>query len=66
METGVTFPTHACGVRPIAMHCANWPIRADCACRKEFFFLENDVLARVGAYRDYNNVKYVKNVFFEH
>ncbi len=30
------------------------------------FFLENDVLARVGAYRDYNNVKYVKNVFFEH
>ncbi len=21
----------ACGVRPIIMHCASWPIRADCA-----------------------------------
>ncbi len=25
----------ACGVRPITMHCASWPIRADCTCRKE-------------------------------
>ncbi len=25
----------ACGVRPITMHCASWPIRADCVCRKE-------------------------------
>ncbi len=25
----------ACGVRPITMHCASWPIRADCARRKE-------------------------------
>ncbi len=25
----------ACGVRPITMHCASWPIRADCACQKE-------------------------------
>ncbi len=25
----------ACGVRPITMLCASWPIRADCACRKE-------------------------------
>ncbi len=25
----------ACGVRPITMQCASWPIRADCACRKE-------------------------------
>ncbi len=25
----------ACGVRPITMHCASWPIRADCAGRKE-------------------------------
>ncbi len=25
----------ACGVRPITMHCASWPIRADSACRKE-------------------------------
>ncbi len=34
MERGVTFP-RACGVRPITIHCASWPIRADCACRKE-------------------------------
>ncbi len=25
----------ACGVRPITMHCASWPFRADCACWKE-------------------------------
>ncbi len=25
----------ACGVRPITMHCASWPIKADCAWRKE-------------------------------
>ncbi len=25
----------ACGVRPITMHCASWPIRADSACREE-------------------------------
>ncbi len=25
----------ACGVRPITMHCASWPIRADCIYRKE-------------------------------
>ncbi len=25
----------AWGVRPITMHCVSWPIRADCACRKE-------------------------------
>ncbi len=24
----------ACGVRPITMHCASWPIRTDCACLK--------------------------------
>ncbi len=24
-----------CGVRPITVHCASWPIRADYACRKE-------------------------------
>ncbi len=35
MERGVTFPTRARGVRPITMHCASWPIKADCACRKE-------------------------------
>ncbi len=35
MERGVTFPTLACSVRPITMHCASWPIRPDCACRKE-------------------------------
>ncbi len=25
----------ACGVRPITIHWVSWPIRADCACRKE-------------------------------
>ncbi len=35
MERGVTFPTSACGVRPITLHCVSWPIRADRACRKE-------------------------------
>ncbi len=25
----------ACGVRSITMHCASWPIRADCAGRME-------------------------------
>ncbi len=35
MERGVTFPTRARGVRPITMHCASWPIKADCACWKE-------------------------------
>ncbi len=25
----------ACGVVLITMHCANWPIRAGCACWKE-------------------------------
>ncbi len=31
----VTFLTRACGVRPITMYSVSWPIRADCACRKE-------------------------------
>ncbi len=31
----VTFPTRACGVRLITMHCVSWPIRADCTCWKE-------------------------------
>ncbi len=35
MEMGITFPTRACGVRPITMHFVSWPIRADCTCRKE-------------------------------
>ncbi len=35
MVRGITYPTSACGIRPITMHCASWPIRADCACRKE-------------------------------
>ncbi len=35
MERGVPFPTSAGGVRPITIHCASWPIRADCACQKE-------------------------------
>ena len=32
---GHTFPTSACGARPITMHWVSWPIRADCACQKE-------------------------------
>ncbi len=28
MERGIQFPTRACGVRPITMHCASWLIRA--------------------------------------
>ncbi len=35
MVRSVTFPTHACGVRPITMHVVSWPIRAGCACWKE-------------------------------
>ncbi len=35
MVRGVTFLTRACGVRPITMLWVSWPIRADCACRKE-------------------------------
>uniref|UniRef100_A0A672JXY1 Proheparin-binding EGF-like growth factor n=1 Tax=Sinocyclocheilus grahami TaxID=75366 RepID=A0A672JXY1_SINGR len=35
MVRSVTFPTSACSVRPITMHWVSWPIRADCACRKE-------------------------------
>ncbi len=31
-EKGGPFLTHACGVRPITMHCVSWPIRADCDC----------------------------------
>ncbi len=38
----------ACGVRPITMNCASWPIRADCACLKEGF-VENDTVERGGA-----------------
>ncbi len=34
MERGITFPMSACVVQPITMHCASWPIRADCACLK--------------------------------
>ncbi len=32
---GLYISDAACGVRPITMHCASWPIRADCACQKE-------------------------------
>ncbi len=35
MLRDVTFPMHACGVRPIKMHWVCWPIRADCICCKE-------------------------------
>ncbi len=48
MERGVTFPTHACGVGPLTMHCASWPIRADCACRKEGLCRKRSVWERRG------------------
>ncbi len=48
MERGVTFPTSACGVRPITMHWVSWPIRADCACQKEEL-VENEAFERGGA-----------------
>ncbi len=38
----------ACGVRPITMHCASWPIRADCACRKEGLCRKRSVWERRG------------------
>ncbi len=38
----------ACGVQPITMHCASWPIRADCACWKEGL-VENKAFERRGA-----------------
>ncbi len=38
----------ACGVRPITMHCASWPIRADCVCRKEGLFVETKRLKEAG------------------
>ncbi len=34
-EKGRYISDAACGVRSITMHCASWPIRADCACQKE-------------------------------
>ncbi len=40
--------THACGVRPITMHCASCPIRADCACRKEGLCRKQSVWERRG------------------
>ncbi len=38
----------ACGVRPSTMHCASWPIRADCACRKEGLCRKRNVWERQG------------------
>ncbi len=32
---GLYISDAACVVRTITMHCVSWPIRADCACRKE-------------------------------
>ncbi len=48
MERGITFPTSACAVRPITMHCASWPIRADCACRNEGLCRKRSVWERWG------------------
>ncbi len=38
----------ACGVRPITMHCASWPIRTDCACWKEGLCRKQSVWERRG------------------
>ncbi len=38
----------ACGVRPITMLCVSWPIRADCACRKEGLCRKRSVWERRG------------------
>ncbi len=38
----------ACIVRPITIHCASWPIRADCACRKEGLCRKRHVWERRG------------------
>ncbi len=38
----------ACGVRPITMHCASWPIRADCTCRKEGLCRKRSIWERWG------------------
>ncbi len=35
-----------CGVRPITMHWVSWPIRADCACRKEQSHIEIELRQR--------------------
>ncbi len=44
----LSFPTRACGVRPITMHWVSWPIRADCACRKEGLCRKRSVWERRG------------------
>ncbi len=48
MVRGITFPTSACGVPPITMHCVIWPIRADCACRKEGLCIKMTCLREAG------------------
>ncbi len=57
MVRGVTFPTRACGVQPITIHWVSRPIRALVGRRG---FVENDAFERGGAYRNYNNVQYLK------
>ncbi len=65
MVRGITFPTCACGVRPITMHWVSWPIRADCTCWKEGLCRKRAF--ERGGHEDLNNVQYLKNnVFFEH
>ncbi len=47
-EKGRYLSDTACGVRPITVHCASWPIRADSLVgRKDF--VENKVFERGGA-----------------
>ncbi len=42
------FSDAACGVRPITMHWVSWPIRVDCACRKEGLCRKRSVWERRG------------------
>uniref|UniRef100_A0A673MVB0 serine C-palmitoyltransferase n=1 Tax=Sinocyclocheilus rhinocerous TaxID=307959 RepID=A0A673MVB0_9TELE len=61
MVRGVTFPTSACGVRPITMHWVSWPIRVyHAACNGELYsrpfiesFEETPMLLAVLTYMSY-------------
>ncbi len=53
----------ACGVRPITMHCASWPIRAHCAFVKERLCINRSVWERRGI-EDLQYVQYWKIMCF--
>ncbi len=47
-ENGRYISDAACGVWPITMLWVSWPIRADCACRKEGLCTKRSVCERQG------------------